>query len=208
MNRALSEFKGVPRKLVPFDDEPDHRSGAQDAADADGAERAEGGPDGGVAEQAPLLPPRHAERGLHLQFLRDHQETETDPTEGGDKGVYPRLQDGVPAVGNQDLADRGHFPIVSLAGEEALLSVVGIQDTQTAVSHVTHREVAAAADTAKVGLGSWDLCFYLRRSSSQVYKCPMFFINEWTFWLTVQTFAEDNRKFEHENRHLSGFSEH
>ena len=32
-------------------------------------------------------------------------------------------------------------------------------------------------------------CFYLRRSSSQVYKCPMFFFmgNEWTFWLAVQT---------------------
>ena len=32
--------------------------------------------------------------------------------------------------------------------------------------------------------------FYLRRSSSQVYKCPMFFffsINEWTFWSAVQT---------------------
>ena len=33
------------------------------------------------------------------------------------------------------------------------------------------------------------LHFYLRRSSSQVYKCPMFkfIINEWTFWLAVQT---------------------
>ena len=31
--------------------------------------------------------------------------------------------------------------------------------------------------------------FYLRRSSSQVYKCPMFDspVNEWTFWLAVQT---------------------
>ena len=31
------------------------------------------------------------------------------------------------------------------------------------------------------------VCFYLRRSSSQVYKCPMFFVgNEWTFWSAVQ----------------------